>query len=83
MPFGICAAPVLAGKLTASIVMHLKSKGFTVVGYLHYFMILAREQEECQEAYDYLIYILLPDLGIPVNEAKCVDPTRARNAGKV
>jgi hypothetical protein len=54
----------------------MKSKGFTVVGYLDDFLILARTQEECQEAYDYLLWFLR-DLGLPVNEEKCVGPTQS------
>jgi hypothetical protein len=75
MPFGLCTAPGMADRLTSAIVRHMKSKGFTVVGYLDDFLIIANTQEECQEAYVYLLWFLR-DLGLPVNEEKCVGPTQ-------
>ena len=51
MPFGLCTAPSMADRLISAIVRHMKSKGFTIVGYLDDFLIIANTQEECQEAY--------------------------------
>jgi hypothetical protein len=76
MPFGLCTAPGMADRLTSAIVRHMKSKGFTVVGYLDDFLIIANTQDECQKAYDYLLWFLR-DLGLPVNEEKCVGPTQS------
>ena len=75
MPFGLSPAPGMADRLTSAVVRHMKSKGFSVVGYLDDFLVIGNSEASCLEGYEYLLFFLR-DLGFPVNEEKCVLPTR-------
>ena len=75
MPFGMSPAPGIGDRFTCATVRYMKSKGFTVVGYLDDFILFGNTEAECLEAYEHLIWFLR-DLGFPVNEEKCEPPTR-------
>jgi hypothetical protein len=75
MPFGLSSAPSIADRLTQAVVRLMRSKGYTVVGYLDDFLVVGVTEERCREAYEFLLF-LLRDLGFPVNEDKCEPPTQ-------
>jgi Reverse transcriptase (RNA-dependent DNA polymerase) len=81
--FGSRDAPARFHMLTRAVVCIMKSLGFTVVGYVDDFCVLARTLSECTRGYRILIE-LLRTLGFTVNESKCSAPgTRFRFLGFV
>jgi len=75
MPFGLSPACGIGATFTSAVVRLMRSKGYTVVGYLDDFLVIGNTYEECLRGHEYLIW-LLRDLGMPVNEDKCELPAR-------
>ena len=75
LPFGLSSAPGITDRFTSAIVRLMRSKGYTVIGYLDDFLLIGNSYEECLEAHEFLIW-LLGDLGLPVSLDKCELPRR-------
>lgn len=76
LPFGAAKSCHIFQRLTNAVVRMLRRRGFTCVGYLDDFLLIAKTQAECWAAYNCLTE-LLQGLGFQLNWQKAVPPCQS------
>ena len=76
LPFGLSTAPAIFVRAMEAIQRHFTRRGMLVVVYLDDFLVIAPDEETCKRQFQFLLDEF-KEMGILVNQKKCISPTRA------